>query len=170
MSHRTPYRLLIADDDQDIRRLCAAALTQCGYDVSTVADGAAAWQALNAVRFDLLITDNHMPELTGVELLQRLRAARMTVPAILITGTLPNLKYAEYPWRHPAAMLLKPFTPGELLAVVSTVLCSVLALRGGLVSPPAEETQDEVPADNDPDATRYNTHPSTPKTSAPATL
>ena len=66
MKTRSQYRILIADDDVDIRRFSFSILTQGGYVVSTVADGADAWQALNAVRFDLLITDNHMPELTGV--------------------------------------------------------------------------------------------------------
>jgi twitching motility two-component system response regulator PilH len=120
---------LVADDDADICRLSSAALRQQGYEVSTVADGAAAWAALNHQRFDLLITDNSMPELTGIELLHRMRAGRVPLAAILVSGTLPKEEYPCAPWLHPAAILLKPYTPGDLLALVDTVLRVTIGFR-----------------------------------------
>lgn len=51
-------------------RLNAEILMRVGYEVDATEDGQAAWQALNAGSYDLLITDNNMPKVTGVELLQ----------------------------------------------------------------------------------------------------
>ncbi|HTH46316.1 MAG TPA: response regulator, partial [Candidatus Limnocylindria bacterium] len=129
MNFRTPYRILVADDDADIRRLSCAELTRHGYEVSAVADGADAWRALNSGRFDLLVTDNSMPRMTGVELLQRMRAGSMPLPAILVSGVLPKEQYPSAPWLHPAAILLKPYKPAQLLALVGTVLRTSLAFR-----------------------------------------
>ena len=129
MNSRIPYRILVADDTEIIRRHSADALTRSGYSVATVPDGAAAWLALNSEHFDLLITDNSMPEMTGVELLGRMRAGHMALPAILVSGTLPKEEHACAPWLHPAAMLLKPYTPGELLALVDTVIRVTIGFR-----------------------------------------
>ncbi len=151
MNSRIPYRILVADDDADILRLSAAALTRSGYDVSTVADGAAAWQALNAGHFDLLITDNSMPELTGVELLKRMEAEHMMLPAILVSGVLPKEQYPRAPWMHPAAILLKPYTPVELLALVDTILRVTIGFREQIGATP--EWQQSSPPTGTP-ATR----------------
>src|SRR4029077_10352056 len=86
---KRPCRILVADDDRDIRRLNARVLEQSGYQVDTAEDGAAAWEVLQIKAFNLLITDNDMPKLTGVELVRKLRSARMALPVILATGKLP---------------------------------------------------------------------------------
>jgi CheY-like chemotaxis protein len=78
-----PRRILVVEDDSVIRRLNAEVLTRSGYQVNTVEDGAAAWNALVGDGYDLMITDNMMPTLTGEELLKKLRAARMAVPVIM---------------------------------------------------------------------------------------
>ena len=59
-------RILVVDDDDDIRRFNAEALTGSGYHVEAAVDGAAGWEALNADRYDLLITDNSMPNISGI--------------------------------------------------------------------------------------------------------
>ena len=89
-----PERILVVDDDEDIRQLSAEMLISHGYEVDAVEDGEAAWNALLASdygpdSYDLVITDNHMPKLTGLELAKRLRAQRMGLPVILASGTLP---------------------------------------------------------------------------------
>src|ERR1700720_4218278 len=78
-----PLRILVVDDDIAIRQLSAEVLIRSGYEVDAAADGAAAWRALNSDSYDLLITDPNVPELTGVELLKKLRAARMSLPVIM---------------------------------------------------------------------------------------
>jgi CheY-like chemotaxis protein len=129
MNSRSPYRILVADDDEIICRNSAGALTRSGYSVTIVSDGASAWLTLNSEHFDLLITDNSMPEMTGLELLGRMRDSHLALPAILVSGTLPRDEHACAPWLHPAAMLLKPYTSGELLALVDTVIRVTIGFR-----------------------------------------
>ncbi len=97
-------------------------LHHAGYHVDTAEDGAFAWEALGTSRYDLMITDNNMPNLTGMELLKKLYASRMAMPFIMATGKLPEEEFARYPWLRPAATLLKPYTVEELLGAVKKVL------------------------------------------------
>jgi len=112
--------ILVVDDDGDIRRLNTEALITAGYKVEAAADGDAAWQALNHDCYDLMITDNNMPKLTGFELLQKLRAAHMTLPVIIASGTF--FPQEPSPWRQPDAALLKPYTVEALLQTVRKIL------------------------------------------------
>ncbi len=117
-----PDHILVVEDDVFFRRLNAKVLAQSGYEVDTAEDGEAAWWALNTSSYDLLITDNRMPKVSGVDLLKKLRAARMDLPVIMATGTLPKEEFARYPWLQPAATLLKPYTSEEMLRTVKKVL------------------------------------------------
>jgi two-component system chemotaxis response regulator CheY len=117
-----PRNILVVDDDPDIRRINAMVLNRAGYHVDTVEDGAFAWEALGASRYDLMITDNNMPNLTGMELLKKLYASRMALPFIMVTGKMPEAEFTQYPWLQPDATLLKPYTVEELLGAVKTVL------------------------------------------------
>jgi two-component system OmpR family response regulator len=117
-----PHHLLVVDDDPDIRRINAMVLHRAGYYVDTAEDGAFAWEALNVSRYDLMITDNTMPNLTGIELLKKLYATRMNLPFIMATGNMPEAAFAQYPWLEPAARLPKPYTVEELLGAVKKVL------------------------------------------------
>ena len=119
---RAARRLLVVDDDISLRRLSTEVLSISGYAVDTAEDGAAAWDALNADRYDLMITDNNMPNLSGMELLKKLYTNRMALPVIMATGTLPEEEFAQCPWLQPAATLLKPYTVEELLGAVDVVL------------------------------------------------
>jgi two-component system OmpR family response regulator len=116
------HRILVVDDDADIRRLNTEVLTFSGYKVDAVADGAFAWDALQLNSYDLLLSDHDMPNLTGVGLLKKLRAAHMALPFILISGTIPTKELSQHPWLQIDDTLLKPYTPDELLATVEKVL------------------------------------------------
>jgi two-component system, OmpR family, response regulator len=116
------HRILVVDDDSDIRELHTTVLLRSGYEVEAAKDGAAAWEALNADNYDLVITDNSMPRVSGVELLKKLRAARIALPVIMATGIMPTEEFTRNPWLQPAAMLLKPYTTEEFLGTVEAVL------------------------------------------------
>ena len=131
-----PRRILVADDDPHICRLNTEVLIRHGYEVNAVADGAAAWEALNTDRYNLLITDHDMPKMSGVELLRKLRATRMALPVIMATGTLPTQEFARYPWLQPTATLLKPYTIVELLGTVKEVLRATDGAREQIAPPP----------------------------------
>jgi len=115
-------RVLVVEDDESVREVSARHLQLAGYKVDTASDGEAGWAALRRDVFHLLITDNCMPRLSGLELIVRLRAAGMALPVILASGTLP-LSEATVPLAlQPVTTLGKPFCVGELLARVRTYL------------------------------------------------
>jgi len=119
---RPPYRILVVEDDESLRQLNTEVLKQSGYAVDAADDGDVAWETLQLTSYDLLITDQNMARVCGIELLKKLRAARMELPVIMVTGTMPEAELALHPWLQPAAVLLKPYTIPELLGVVRDVL------------------------------------------------
>jgi len=129
-------RILLVDDEQLIRRLNSEALIYSGYEVATAEDGAAAWLALNADHYDLLVTDHEMPNLNGVELLKKVHAAKLPLLAVMVTKRLPTWAFAQHPWLLPAALLLKPFTFEELLRAVKAALRAPPVGRAELAAAP----------------------------------
>ena len=121
-----PRRILVVDDEACIRLLLSEVLAGSGYQVDVAEDGAAAWEALQAKPYDLLITDHIMPKITGVELVKNLRSARMALPVVMVAGTLPA---HELPSLQLAATLIKPFVVAELLDTVENVLRPTYAPR-----------------------------------------
>jgi CheY-like chemotaxis protein len=121
--HSHSQRILVVEDEGAIRQIYSEALVRSGYQVDAAEDGEAGWNALNAASldangYDLLITDNRMPKLSGIELIQKLRSAHVEVPVILASGALP----ANADGLHLAAILPKPFTQDQLLQTVRQVL------------------------------------------------
>jgi CheY-like chemotaxis protein len=117
-----PHRILVVDDEPAIRQLSVQVLGNYGYQVDAAEDGAAGWEALHDGCYDLLITDNNMPKVSGIELVNLLRSARMTLPVVLATSAIPTEALNRNPSLQIAAMLLKPFTCGELLETVEKAL------------------------------------------------
>jgi DNA-binding response OmpR family regulator len=116
------HRILLVDDDSLARHLNTVILTIAGYEVDEAADGAAGFEALQSGNYDLVITDNSMPKVTGVEMLKKLRAAHMALPVIMATRTAPLEEFARHPWLQPDVTLLKPHTVTEMLDAVEVVL------------------------------------------------
>ena len=121
-SMNPPPRILVVDDDNDTRQLSVDVLAGFGYEVEAVIDGAAGWEALQDASFDLIVTDNKMPRMTGIEMIEKLRSAHLTIPVIMATGQLPMNEFARKPWLEPDAMLQRPFSNDELLVAVKNVL------------------------------------------------
>jgi len=128
-------RILMVEDDSFIRQLATEALSLWGCQVDGAADGAVAWDALNVGSYDLMITDNSMPKLSGLELLKLIRAAQMPLPVIMATTVLPD-EFARSPDLRPAATLVKPYTIAQLMEKVSEVLCAADAARQ-VIAPPS---------------------------------
>jgi DNA-binding response OmpR family regulator len=118
----SPQRILVVDDNNAVRKSHVDMLVDSGYDVEAAKDGADGWEALQAKNYDLVITDNKMPRMTGIEMIEKLRYARMTVPLIMATGILPTDEFARKPWLKPEAMLEKPFSNDDLLETVKKIL------------------------------------------------
>ena len=90
---RSAGRVLVVDDEQAIREFMADLLGGWGLEVAVLADGAAARDAIAAdpQRYDLVITDQTMPQLTGLALAQLLSRLRPGLPVILYTGYAEDL-------------------------------------------------------------------------------
>ena len=119
-------RILLVDDEEAIRKICAETLVRHGYHVDTAADGETGWEMLNAANFDsdaydLLITDNNMPRLSGSDLVKRLRSAHIDLPVIMASGMV-NVLHSETKSLGLAAILAKPVFPNDLIKTVKTVL------------------------------------------------
>ncbi len=79
-------KILIAEDDLELRRLFAHVLVKNGYAVKEVANGQEALDALDAEYFDMIISDIMMPVMDGYELVRQLRSAGTTTPVLMITA------------------------------------------------------------------------------------
>jgi DNA-binding response OmpR family regulator len=112
----------VVDDEACIRRLLTQVLVGSGYHVDVAEDGAAAWEALQAKPYDLLITDQNMPKISGVELVKNLRSARIPLPVVMVAGELPVRDLAQNPSLQLAATLSKPFAVDALIDTVKSVL------------------------------------------------
>jgi DNA-binding response OmpR family regulator len=130
MTPTLPQRILVVDDDKDICQLCSDILINSGYRVDMAENGEAGWQKLHGTRHDpdsyqLLITDNNMPRLSGIELIKKLRLAHMALPVILASGTAP----LDNEWLRLATILHKPFSVDQLVDTVREVLHTVNQAR-----------------------------------------
>jgi DNA-binding response OmpR family regulator len=113
-------RILVAEDDAGVRFCLLTVLRSRGYAVTAVEDGQQAWQALHANDYDLLITDNDMPHLSGLSLVERLRLSCCELPVIVISAY--ELNAIELEGLSCAAMLQKPFPLSALLSATTAVL------------------------------------------------
>jgi DNA-binding response OmpR family regulator len=129
-------RILMVEDDVDVSRLNTEELKQAGYLVDHIEDGTAAWEVLQRASYHLLITDQHWPKLSGVELLKQIRAAHMMLPIIMITDVSPQLEFTEHPWIQPATMLVEPYSSAELLGMVQKALSANAAVAGNVAPSP----------------------------------
>ena len=119
--------ILIADDESHIRSVVSLKLRNAGYRVISASDGQEALEMAAQANPCLLITDYHMPLLSGVELCQRLRAQNATIPAILLTARGYDLEPQDTRQNGILRMLSKPFSPRQLLATVEDLLTHGMA-------------------------------------------
>ena len=119
-----PARVLVADDNADMREYLARLLRTVGYQVTTVTDGQAALDAVRAGAPDLVISDVMMPRLSGLDLVAALRADARTaaVPVLLLSARAGQEASVEGLRAGADDYLVKPFTAVELLARIRSNL------------------------------------------------
>jgi DNA-binding NtrC family response regulator len=117
-------RILVADDDAVIREGLRRILTAEGYDVETVSNGRAALERLEQQRFKLLVTDLKMPGMSGLEVLQSLRACQPELPVVLITGYAAIDNAVEAMKNGATDYLSKPFSNDEIVSKVKNAMKS----------------------------------------------
>lgn len=115
-------RLLVADDEPQMQIAIKAALSRAGYEVTVVPDGRAAAELAERESFDLILSDQRMPEMTGQELLQQLQAKGSQVPFIMITAHGTITQAVEAMQLGAADFIAKPFSAEELIRLVERAL------------------------------------------------
>lgn len=139
----------MVDDEPLICKISTEILLRRGYAVDIITDGNLAWQALKSTRYDLLVTDQNMPGLSGLELIRMARNAHMTLPVILFSGMpSPDLPRLERSLQINA-VLHKPFTIDELVGMVEAALLNAARAAvhddtAGTTAPP--DSADTMPA------------------------
>ena len=116
-------RILVVDDEEDVRKSVRLTLTKAGYDVVDAEDGEKGIKQLrsgdNPVMVDAILCDIHMPKVNGVEAIAFFRQQFPSVPVIVMTGQ-PDVKGAtELMKQGVVDYLIKPVRPEKLTEVVS---------------------------------------------------
>ena len=78
-------KILVVDDEPEVRQLMEHFLTECGYEVRIAENGRLALAALDTFMADVVLLDMHMPEMDGLETLKRLAARSPSLPVIMVT-------------------------------------------------------------------------------------
>lgn len=115
-------KLLIADDEAPLRDLLERGLTEAGHEVTTVADGMEALQALEHEAFDLLLSDITMPELDGISLALKVSKEWPGLPIVLMTGFSDQQARARNLSALVQQIIAKPFALKDLVRTVDDTL------------------------------------------------
>lgn len=117
-------RILLAEDDNDMRRFLVKALQNAGYDVASFDNGLSAYNRLREEPFELLLTDIVMPEMDGIELARRATELDPDIKVMFITGFAAVALNPDSQTPKDAKVLSKPFHLRELVTEVEKLLAA----------------------------------------------
>jgi DNA-binding response OmpR family regulator len=109
--------ILLVEDDTDLRGMFRTALTVAGFDVREAADGYDALVMLEQGKTDLMVLDLRMPLVSGLDVLEDMRARNENVPVVVVTASPDDLSHLSV-----ECVLKKPVTPEKLIATVTACL------------------------------------------------
>ena len=115
-------KILLAEDDNDMRRFLVKALEKAGYQVASFDNGASAYDRLREEPFSLLLTDIVMPEMDGIELARRATELDPDLKVMFITGFAAVAINADSKAPKDAKVLSKPFHLRDLVDEVNKLL------------------------------------------------
>jgi len=120
-------RILVVEDEKDLLKSVTLTLRRAGYDAVPVDNGADAFAEIVAAhgmkeQFNLVITDHHLPVISGIELIDRVNAGGITPPFGMITAFGTRELYTQLEKRGSLFCLNKPFSIQELVDCVATAL------------------------------------------------
>jgi two-component system chemotaxis response regulator CheY len=117
MAVNTNMRVLIVDDFSTMRRIIKNILRQLGFNnIIEADDGSAAWEILNKDQVDFIISDWNMPQMTGIELLRKVRASEefADLPFLMVTAEAQQENIIEAVQAKVSNYIVKPFTAETL--------------------------------------------------------
>jgi DNA-binding response OmpR family regulator len=117
-------RLLVAEDDEDIRVLIERAFSFVGVQVVAVGNGAEALTGIETVDPHCLVLDLRMPDVDGMQVLSAMRSSGATVPAVMLTASVESEIEADALEMGAFAVVRKPFQTRALLTVVARAIRS----------------------------------------------
>ena len=115
-------RILLAEDDDDMRRFLVKALERAGYQVTDFDNGASAYERLREEPFSLLLTDIVMPDMDGIELARRATEIDPDLKVMFITGFAAVALNPDSKAPRDAKVLSKPFHLRDLVNEVEKML------------------------------------------------
>ena len=116
--------ILAVDDSASIRQMVCFALKSAGYDVTEAVDGQDGLEKAKAKTYSLILTDQNMPRMNGITLIQNLRAMPQykSIPTLMLTTESTDAMKAQGKAAGATGWLVKPFDPTKLLDVVKKVI------------------------------------------------
>jgi two-component system chemotaxis response regulator CheY len=119
-----PATILTADDSSSMRQMIAFTLQNAGYEVIEAVDGNDALERLSSTPVQMLITDLNMPNMDGIELIQRVRALPQYkyVPIIMVTTESVDSRKQQGKAAGATGWIVKPFRAEQLVAVAKRFL------------------------------------------------
>ena len=115
-------RILLAEDDNDMRQFLTRALKNAGYEVVSFDNGRSAYERLREEPFSLLLSDIVMPEMDGPTLLRELRKTRPELQIIFVSGYAEDAFARNLPEGEKFHFLPKPFSLKQLATAVKEAL------------------------------------------------
>ena len=127
---QTRRRILVVDDDSAVLEVLAHVLEGIEADIETCSDPEEALRRFEGETFDVVISDERMPKMSGSEMLRRLRGLSPRTPTILLTGFASRRqREAAYEREGVFSYVAKPFDTGALLGTVREALRAADAVR-----------------------------------------
>lgn len=117
MGYDTNMRLLVVDDFSTMRRIIKNILRQLGFNnIEEADDGTTAWEIINKGSVDFVISDWNMPQMTGIELLRKVRASEEfgDLPFLMVTAEAQQENVIEAVQAKVSNYIVKPFTAETL--------------------------------------------------------
>ena len=115
--------ILVVDDDETMRSLLDAALCREGFQVQEANCGKKAYEEISKFKFDLVVMDYDMPDMTGLETIQRLKAENVTLPPIVILSAKGSTDLVkQFVEAGARDFLVKPFTVPQLLERINRMI------------------------------------------------
>lgn len=124
MSHKVMARIILAEDDDDMRNFLVKALERAGHEVVSFGEGMSAFEEIKQASFDLLLTDIVMPEMDGIELARRASELDPSLKIMFITGFAAVALHPDSKAPKDAKVLSKPFHLRELVAEVERLMAA----------------------------------------------